>query len=135
MGDACTIAIAVVILVAVARWNRPVRPITVVFLALLTGAWIWANLRETGWQEVWNEDPPEELDPVTKSMFYRGWPLAPFILCPIRRMSFRPGGLESLVVVFDWFVLLVGLSLARFVWELCSRWRDRRAKPADYLSR
>ena len=53
MVEVLTIAIAVVILAAVARWIRPVRPITAFFLASLTGAWIWANLRDSGWQEVW----------------------------------------------------------------------------------
>ena len=112
---------ALVILVAVVRWNRPVRPVTAVFLALLTGAWIWANLRNFGWQEEWGGVIPEGLDPVTRAMFYRGWPLAPFMLCLVHGLKFHPGPGASLALVFDWLVLFVILSLARFVWERCSR--------------
>jgi hypothetical protein len=133
MAYVFTIAIAVVLLVAVARWHRPVRPITAFCLALLTWAWIWANLRNSGWQEVWNERAPEGLDPVTKAMFYRGWPLAPFMLCIIHGLRFRPGGLEGLALVFDWLVLFLVLSLARFVCERSSRRRDGRTRPAHAL--
>jgi hypothetical protein len=83
MVEVFTIAFVIVILAAVARRVFPARPITVFFLSLLTGAWIWANLRDSGWQEEWGSDFPEGLDSVTKTMFYRGWPLAPFMVCVI----------------------------------------------------
>jgi len=133
MLEVLTIAIAVVILAAVARWIRPVRPIIAFFLASLTGVWVWANLRNSGWQEVWNERAPEGLDPVSKAMFYRGWPLAPFMVCIIYFNRFRPGGLEGLVLVFDWLVLIAALSLASFVCERCFHWRDGHTRPADTL--
>jgi hypothetical protein len=133
MVEVLTIAIAVVILAAVARWHGPVRTITVFFLAALTVLWVWANLRTFGWQEVWNERAPEGLDPVTRAMFYRGWPLAPFMVCIIYFNRFRPGGLEGLVLVFDWLVLIAALSLARFVCERCFHWWDRRTRPAHDL--
>jgi len=133
MVEVFTIAFAVVILVALARRNRPVRPTTAFFLALLTGAWIWANLRTSGWQEVWGEGAPDGLDPVTKAMFWRGWPLAPFMVCMIHGNRFRPSGLEGCALIFDWLVLFVVLSLARFVCARCSHWRDRRTRSADAL--
>jgi hypothetical protein len=114
-----SIAFALVILVAVARRLRPVRPITVFFLALLTGAWIWANLRASGWQEECGGEIPEGLDPVTKAMFYRGWSLAPFMFVITYFNRLHPGGLEGLVLVFDWLVLIAALSLARFVCDRC----------------
>ncbi len=132
MVDVFTIAFAVFILFAVAKWNRPVRPITAFFLALLTGAWIWANLRTSGWQEVLNEGTPEGLDPVTKAMFWRGWPLAPVMLCLIHGNRLRPIGLEGLALVFDWLVLLLVLSLARFVWDRCSHRRAADPRPVKY---
>lgn len=125
-----TIGFAVVILVAVARWNRPVRPLTAVFLALLTGAWIWANLRNTGWQEELGGDIPEGLDPVTEAMFYHGWPLAPFMLCVFHHMRLRAGPITRLALVFDLLLFSLILSLARFVWERCSRRRDGRTRAA-----
>ena len=75
------ITFAIVTLAAVARSKHPVRPTTAAFLALLTGGWMWANLRDSGWQDVLNEDTPAKLDPVTKAMFWRGWPLAPVMIC------------------------------------------------------
>jgi hypothetical protein len=123
MVEVLTIAVAVVILAAVARRVFPARPIAVFFLSLLTGAWIWANLSESGWQEEWGNDFPEGLDPVTKAMFYRGWPVAPFMVCIIYFNRFRPGGLEGFALVFDWFVLFVALSLARLI---CERWPHRQ---------
>jgi hypothetical protein len=133
MVEVLTIAIAVVILAAVARWSHPVRPITAFFLASLTVVWVWANLRNSGWQEVWNERAPEGLDPVTKAMFYRGWPLAPFMVCIIYFNRFRPSGLEGSVLVLDWLVLFVALSLGRFVCERCCHRRDGHTRPANTL--
>jgi len=133
MVDVFTIVFALVILIAVARPLRPVRPITVFFLALLTGAWIWANLHDFGWEEEWGNDFPEGLDPVTKAMFYRGWPLAPFMLCLVYFNRFHAGGGVGLVLVFDWLVLIAALSLARFVCERCFHWRDRRTQSANAL--
>jgi hypothetical protein len=121
MVDIFTIALAVVILVAVARWKRPVRPITAFILALLTAAWIWANLHDFGWKEEWGNDVPDGLNPVTEAMFYRGWPVAPFMLCLIERNRFQASGLEEMVLVFDWLVLFLALCLARLVCERCSR--------------
>jgi Protein of unknown function (DUF1559) len=42
--------------------------------------------------EVWGEGP---VCPVTKAMFYRGWPLAPLMVCIISFNRFRPGGLPE----------------------------------------
>jgi hypothetical protein len=122
MVDVFTIVFALVILVAVARRLRPVRPITMFFLTLLTGAWIWANLHDFGWEEKWGNDFPEGLDPVTKAMFYRGWPLAPFMVCLVYFNRFHAGSGVGLVLVFDWLILIAALSLARFVCERCSHW-------------
>ena len=131
MIDVFTIVVALVILVAVARWVRPVRPITAFFLALLAGAWLWANLRDPGWQEVWNEGTPEGVDPFTRAMFWRGWPIAPFMLCLIRSNRFRTGGGEGLAIVFNWLVLCLVLSLARLICERWSHRRDGRTRAAN----
>ncbi len=133
MVDVFTIVFALVIFVAVERWPRPVRPITVFFLALLTGAWLWANLYDSGWKEVWGGQIPERLDPFTKAMFYRGWPLAPFMVCIIYFNIFQPNGLEGLVLVVDWLILIAALFLARFASERCFHWRERRTQSANAL--
>lgn len=125
MADLLIIALAVGVFVVVARWKRPARPGVVVVLALLTVAWIGANLRDAGWRGVWNEEAPGWLDPITRSFFYRGWPLAPFMICVIHGNRFRPGRGEGLVLVFDLLVLFAALALARFLGD---RWPKRRLR-------
>ncbi len=66
-------------------------------------------------------------------MFYRGWPLAPFMLCLVYFNRFHAGGLEGLVLVFDWLVPIVALFLARFVCERCFHLRDRHTRSANAL--
>jgi len=127
MIEAFIIALAVVTLVAVARRQQPIRLSTSFFLVLLTGVWLWANLRSSGWrEELGGQGPPEGLDPVTRGLFYRGWPLSPFMFCPRRGMRFRSGGLEGWVLIFDWIVLVVALFLAKFVCERCCHRRGGR---------
>ena len=41
--------------VRAARRPHPVHQTTAILLTLLTGVLLWANLRNSGWQEVWNE--------------------------------------------------------------------------------
>ena len=113
--DLILIAFALACLVGVARRSPRARPVTVVVLSLLTAGWVWANLRDRGWEQEWNEAPPEGLDPFTQAFFYRGWPLSPFMFCPIRSMSFRPMGIEWIVLVLDGLILLVTLSALNWV--------------------
>src|SRR4051794_26222022 len=119
------IAMALLVLVVVVRRPHPVRPTTAILLTLLTGVLLWANLRNSGWQEVWNEDAPEGLDPVTKAMFYRGWPLAPFMICPIHRMQFHASGVEGFVLAMDGVLFLVALYTTKAACERLLRWRPR----------
>ena len=72
---------------------------------------------------MWNERAPEGSDPVTKAMFYRGWPLAPFMFCIIYFNRYRPNGGEALVLVFDWLVLIVALYATKAACERLLRWR------------
>ena len=115
MGDLFTIAAAVAALAVVARRRRPIRPGVAFLLALIAGAWLWANLRDAGWQAEWGgEAAPAELDPITRSMFYRGWPLSPFMFCLMHGLRFHPVGVEGLTLAFDWLVLLASLFSTRF---------------------
>jgi hypothetical protein len=125
MVDIFTILFAVIMLVAVARGGRIVRPMTALFLALLTGAWIWANLRDAGWKGEFGGDIPEGLDPVTEAMFYRGWPLAPFMFCLIYFNRFHAGPVAGWPLVFDGIVLFGLLSLTRL---MCERGFHRQGK-------
>lgn len=141
--DPCIVLAAVLALARVARRPRPVHPATAVLMALLTAAWLWANLRPTAWQQDFagGEAAPPGLDPVTTAMFWRGWPLAPFMVCLVQGLRFRPGGLEGGVLVLDAALFLVALYAAKAACErLLLRWRrgdlrirtggGRRPRPA-----
>ena len=61
-------------------------------LTLVAGILLWANLRPTGWQGEFGIDTPTGLDPITEAMFWRGWPLSPWMLCLIHSMKLHPDG-------------------------------------------
>ena len=115
--DLCIGLVAVLPLVRAARRPHPVHPTTAILLTLLTGVLLWANLRNSGWQEVWNERAPEGLDPVTKAMFYRGWPLAPFMVCLTHGLRFHSSGVEGCVLVLDGVLFLVALYATKAACE------------------
>jgi hypothetical protein len=114
---------ALLILIRAARRPHPVHRTTAIVLTLLTGVLIWANLRPTGWQEEFGGvDTPPELDPITKAMFWRGWPLSPFMVCLIHGMRFHPGGIELCVLVVDGGIFVAALFAAKAMCECCLRW-------------
>ena len=49
------------------------------------------------------------MDPVTKAMFYRGWPLAPFMVCLVHGLRFHSSGVEGCVLVLDGVLFVVAL--------------------------
>jgi hypothetical protein len=120
-------AMAFLVLIRAVRRPHPVHLTTTILLTLFTGILLWANLRPTGWQEElgWI-DTPTGLDPITKAMFWRGWPLSPFMICLIHGMRFRPDGIEGCVLVFDGVLFLVALFAAKAVCESCFRWLQHR---------
>lgn len=131
-ADAVVILAAFVVLVGVVKYPRRVHPATGILLALVAGTLLWANLRPTGWQREFNQMPPDQLDPVTKSMFYRGWPLPPCMVCLVHGMRFDPSdGAVHLALVFDGVLFAVALFVVKGVCELCFRRRrgntDERA--------
>src|SRR3954465_13945119 len=94
--DCSVIGMALLILIRAARRPQPVHRTTAILLTLLTGILLWANLRPTVWQEEFGggSDAPTGLDPITKAMFWRGWPLSPFMFCLIHGMRFHTGSIE-----------------------------------------
>ena len=120
--DCYVIGMALLILIRAARRPHPVHRTTAIVLTLLTAALLWANLRPTGWQEDWGDLTPLELDTVTRAMFWRGWPLAPFMVCLIHGMRFRPSGVEACVLVFDGGLFVAALFAAKATCERCLRW-------------
>jgi hypothetical protein len=118
---------ALLVLMRAVRRPHPVHLTTTILLTLLTGILLWANLRPTVWQEEFGGgiDAPTGLDPITKAMFWRGWPLSPCMICLIHGMRFHPSGIEGCALVFDGVLFLVALFAAKAVCESCFRWLQR----------
>ena len=119
---------AFLVLIRAVRRPHPVHLTTTILLTLLTGILLWANLRPTVWQEDFGGgiDAPTGLDPITKAMFWRGWPLSPCMVCLIHGMRFRPSGIEGCVLVVDGVLFLVTLFAAKAVCESGFRWLQHR---------
>jgi hypothetical protein len=110
---------ALLVLIRAVRRPHPVHLTTTILLTLLTGILLWANLRPTVWQEDFGggTDAPTTLDPITKAMFWRGWPLSPCMVCLIHSMKFHPSGIEGCVLVFDGVLFLAALFASKAVFE------------------
>jgi len=122
--DLSFIGLALLILIHAARRPQPVHQTTAILMTLLTGDLLWANLRPTAWQEEFGGvDCPPGLDPVTRAMFWRGWPLAPCMVCLIHGLRFHPGGVEQCILALDGAIFLVALYATKATGELILRWR------------
>jgi hypothetical protein len=124
--DWSVIGVALLILIRAARRPQPVHRTTAILLTLLTGILLWANLRPTGWEEEFGGPTPMESDPITRAMFWRGWPLCPFMVCLFHGMRFHPGGFELLVLAFDGSLFVVAIFATKAVCERCLRWLQDR---------
>jgi hypothetical protein len=98
---------------------------TVIILTLVGGVLLWLNLQPTKYQDLMNMLPPDDLDPITRALFYRGWPLSPFMLCPVHGMKYHPeDGPTSLALV-----LLAALGCISEWW--IRRGRAKSVAPAS----
>jgi hypothetical protein len=122
--DSCVIGMALLILIRAVRRPHPVHFATTIALTLLTGILLWANLRPTVWQEDFGGgiDALTGLDPITKAMFWRGWPLSPCMVCLIHGMKFHPSGIEGCVLVLDGALFVVALFATKAVCERSLHW-------------
>ena len=127
-AEGAVTVMAFLVLIRAVRRPHAVHLTTKIVLTLLTGILLWTNLRPTVWQEEFGGgiDAPTGLDPVTKAMFWRGWPLSPCMVCLIHGMRFHPSGIEGCVLVFDGVLFLVALFAAKAVCESCFRWLQHR---------
>jgi hypothetical protein len=133
--DATIILLALMLLFVAVRRPRPVHLSTAILLALITGALLWANLRASGWQREWGPGMTEKVDPITKKMFWRGWPLCPCMLCYVRHMELDPAGcFVQGALIADAAVFVVALSAAKALSEGCLRWHDRRRRGKSQAS-
>jgi hypothetical protein len=121
--DAIIILVAQMVLFCVIRRPKPVHLTTAVLLSMITGIMLWANLRPTGWQREFGVDTPTELDLIIKALFWRGWPLSPF-MASLDMMFRSPGG--QLLLVCDCVLFVVALYTVKIISEQFLRWHDRR---------
>jgi hypothetical protein len=130
--DAAIILLALMVLISLMRRPRRVHLATTALLTLITVVLLWANLRPTAWQRQWNQLTPTSLDPITDKMFWRGWPLCPFMLCRIHHMSLDPAGcFVQVALVGDGVLYVMALAAAKVACERCLRRRDRRKAAPD----
>ncbi len=123
--DATIILLALMVLFRAMRRPQRVHAMTAVILTLVTGVFLWANLRPTRWQEGFGLATPTDLDRVTQAVFWRGWPLSPFMVCLVHGMKLHASGVQW-VLVFDGVFFVLALVTVKAVCERCLRWCDRR---------
>jgi len=122
-ADAVVILVGVVVAVGVMEYPRRVHLATGIVVTVVAGVLLRANLRPTGWQREFNQLPPTELDPVVKTMFYRGWPLCPWMIClvgPGMQLHASDTG-AYVVLVFDAAIFAVVLLAVRATCAFCCR--------------
>ena len=137
--DATIIALGLVALAWVIRRPEPVRPTTAIILTAVTAIALWANLRPTGAEYGYGDDHHRalgNLDPVTKALFWRGWPLSPYMLCPDYHLTFHPeGAFIQQALVYDAVLILAALVAVRFLCERCFGRRRGPGKAPDRAQR
>jgi len=130
--DAVVALAAIVVLVGIMEYPRRVHLLTGILLTLVAGILLWANLRT---ERHWGSLTPNQLDPVAKSMldpmaesmFFRGWPFCPCMVCPISGWKFYPSELGVYdILVLDGIVFVAALFVTRGICGLCL---PRRVKP------
>jgi hypothetical protein len=114
--EATIVLLASIVLFIAIRRPKRVHLSTAVILTLVTGILLWANLRPTGWQEEFIADTPTDLDAITQSMFWRGWPLSPCMVSLFHGMKFHSDGVEW-VLFFDGILFVMVLIATKAVCE------------------
>jgi hypothetical protein len=110
---------------------RRLHPVTLAVFILLAVVFLWANLRVTSLVAEMHLDPvaaaPQELGPVGRFLFFRGWPLSPSHVCVWHGGRFHPE--EDPVFA----VLVIDFLLATFGstgLAVLSQWAVRKTRAA-----
>lgn len=107
--------------------------LTKCFLLIVAGLLLWLNLRIPGWVHEFRfntNNPPATLDPITKFLFFRGWPFTPCGYCdgnlsgwhPERSSGFVQSAAFADVVIF-FLVLAIAGVLCESYWRFWTFWR------------
>jgi hypothetical protein len=115
--DATAILFGIVLAMLLIAWPPRVYLITAILIAVCAGVLLWANLRPNRWAKDFGIWPPDDLDSVARSMFYRGWPVSPSMHCRVVNLSKTVLSATEVyaALAFDFFVYLACLFFVRFV--------------------
>lgn len=111
---------------------------TICCLVAVGGVLLWLNLRTPEWLEGYGLNtsrPPEGLDPVTKFLFFRGWPFPPCGYCYTNLAGWHPDrsdGWVQLAALADVLIFLLALAVTGVVCEGCCRsWKRWQRRPTS----
>jgi len=95
---------------------------TATVLLLIWGVLLWANLRPTDWGAVFGHSKGglDNVDPITKAIFFRGWPVSPCMVCSFHGMKYHPeeGFIHIVWLVNGGIALLILVPVA----GICEWW-------------
>jgi hypothetical protein len=98
-------------------------PATFALVMAAAAALVWMNLRVHELKLSLIKAAPPELDPITRYLFFRGWPLSPFEVCAFHGMKFHP---EESPVQFALVLDFAVAGLVLFGVAVLSEWLIRR---------
>jgi hypothetical protein len=102
----------------------PIHLRTAIILLLIAAVLLWLNLRPTKYEVLLGPKPPLRLDPVTRGMFYYGWPFSPCMLCVFHGMQWHPEeSFCEVALLADAVVAFAVLAAAGFLSEWFIRHR------------
>lgn len=101
---------------------------TICSLVAVGGILLWLNLRIPGpVAEAFNTNrPPEDVDPITKFLFFRGWPFTPCEYCYFSLSGWHPDGYVQLAAFADVLIFVLVLAITSVTCEWCCRFWNRR---------
>src|SRR6516225_988991 len=108
-----------------------IRFATMYCLVAVGGVLLWLNLRIPGWLEEYRFNtnrPPESLDPITKFLFFRGWPFTPCAYCYTNLSGWHPDrsdGYVQLAAYADVIIFILVLAITGVICEWCCRFWKR----------
>jgi hypothetical protein len=106
----------------------------VVFITMFLLLWLNFNPPIDWERELGNNQlkAPENLDSITKQMFYKGWPFSPCMFCTFHGMRWHPeeGGGVHLALLIDFLVLVVLTVVSGVISEWSIRGILKRKRPS-----
>jgi hypothetical protein len=108
--------------------------LTVIIVIIAVCPLLWLNTHPpTDWKLLTANNqlhPPKTLDPLSKAMFYKGWPLSPCMFCSLRNLRWDPddvGGVYFALLIDIGVILVVGV-VSGLISEFCIRRFQKRKR-------